>query len=220
MTAVPAGSNETYRRLMAAAGRREPFDSHVFACVLAVGLQQERQSLWDFLGLTPAVLRVLLASYFPSSGLVIPSLARSQDEEAIEEEDFRLLLLSYRARNVPEEEWLAAIVARRAQADNHLWEDLGLASRDDLNGLIRRHFPALFAKNDKNMRWKKFFYRMMCESEGLRLCKSPNCQQCPDLALCFEPDSVLIGNRSVRGPVISPVATAEPRFPVGDIRRL
>ncbi|HXP98158.1 MAG TPA: nitrogen fixation protein NifQ [Telmatospirillum sp.] len=181
-----------YERLMAGGGRRDPFDRHVFACVLAAGLQQNEKSLWDYLGLAPAILRLLLASYFPMAGVIIPPFARSSEEEVIEEEDFRLLLLSYRARNVPEEEWLAAILARRALAENHLWEDLGLTSRDDLNGLIRRHFPALFAMNDKNMRWKKFFYRMMCESEGLRLCKSPNCRQCPDIGTCFEAESPLL----------------------------
>jgi nitrogen fixation protein NifQ len=182
----------SYGRLMAGVGRRDPFDRHVFACVLAAGLEQNEQTLWDFLGVSPAILRLLLASYFPDSGISVPANARVSGEEVIEEEDFRLLLLSYRVRNVPEEEWLAAILARRAQAANHLWEDLGLASRDDLNKLIRRHFPALFALNDKNMRWKKFFYRMMCEAEGLRLCKSPNCQQCSDVVACFEVESPLL----------------------------
>lgn len=181
-----------YARLMAGGGNRDPLDRHVFACVLAAGLAQGERTLWDYLGLSPAILRLLLAGYFPAAGIVVPAHARSSNADVIEEEDFRFLLLSYRGRNVPEEEWLAAIVARRAQAANHLWEDLGLTSRDDLNGLIRRHFPQLFALNDKNMRWKKFFYRMMCESEGLRLCKSPNCQQCPDLRACFEVESPLL----------------------------
>jgi nitrogen fixation protein NifQ len=182
----------TYERLMACGGRGDRFDRHVFACILSAGLEQNEHSLWDYLGLPPAIVRLLVASYFPMAGVAIPPFARSTSEEAIEEEDFRQLLLSYRARNVPEEEWLAAILARRSQAANHLWEDLGLASRADLNELIRRHFPGLFAMNDKNMRWKKFFYRMMCESEGLRLCKSPNCQQCPDMATCFEVESPLM----------------------------
>lgn len=189
MMAPAAGA---YGRLMAGGGHRDPSDRHVFACVLAAGLNQTEQTLWDFMGFTPAILRLLLAGYFPKAGIVIPPHARAAEEEVIEEEDFRFLLLSHRARNVPEEEWLAAILARRAQAANHLWEDLGLFSRDDLNALIRRHFPSLFALNDKNMRWKKFFYRMMCEQEGLRLCKAPNCQDCPDLNACFEVESPLL----------------------------
>jgi nitrogen fixation protein NifQ len=177
---------DLYRRLTAVGNRRNAEDRHVFACLLVAGLGQDRQTLWDFLGLTPSTLRLMLASYFPQAGIVVPVGVRTSCEPAIEEEDFRALLLSYRARNVPEEEWLATIVARRAQSANHLWEDLGLFCRDDLNGLIRRHFPILFAMNDKNMRWKKFFYRMMCEAEGMHLCKSPNCQDCVDFALCFD----------------------------------
>jgi nitrogen fixation protein NifQ len=171
---------------------RDPFDRHVFACVLTLGLEQNDLPLWDFVGLSPAILRLLLAAYFPEAGIAVPGHAR-QAAEAIEEADFRLLLLSYRARHVPEEDWLAAIIARRAQAPNHLWEDLGLCCRDELNELIRRHFTGLSDLNDKKMRWKKFFYRLMCEAEGLRLCKSPNCEQCCDIVHCFEAESPLIG---------------------------
>jgi len=180
-----------YRRLMASGGRGDLFDRHLFACTVAAALVQHEKSLEDYLGLSSSVLRLLLVAYFPHYQIRISGLNKPE-EEAIEEEDFRLLLLSHRARGVPEEEWLAAIVARRAQANNHLWEDLGYNDRDDLNGMFLRHFPQLVAMNNKNMRWKKFFYRLMCESEGLRLCKSPNCAECPDLIQCFEADSPLL----------------------------
>lgn len=184
-------ARRTYERLMAGNGYRDPFDRHVFACVLAAGLTQAERPVNEFLGLTPAILRLLLAAYFPNTGISLPAFARAC-VDAVEEEDFRALLLSYRGRHVPEEEWLAAIIARRSLGPNHLWEDLGLVSRDDLNALIRRHFPRLFTLNDKNMRWKKFFYRTMCEAEGMRLCKSPNCDECPDLCACFEDDSGIL----------------------------
>lgn len=180
-----------YRRLMASGGRGDLFDRHLFACTVAAALAQHEKPLEDYLGLTTSVLRLVMAAYFPHYSLKIDGLAKPA-EEAIEEEDFRLLLLRHRTRNVPEEEWLAAIVARRAQANNHLWEDLGYNDRSDLNGMFQRHFPSLFALNDKNMRWKKFFYRLMCETEGLRLCKSPNCAECPDLKTCFEEESPLL----------------------------
>jgi len=180
-----------YRRLMASGGRGDPFDRHVFACMVSAGLAQHEQRLQDYLGMVPSVLRLLLAAYFPRYALFVEGSAMAAPE-AIEEEDFRLLLLSRRGRGIPEEEWLASIIARRAQAPNHLWEDLGLSSRDDLNGLLAKHFPSLFALNDKNMRWKKFFYRQMCEVEGLLLCKSPNCESCPDMTQCFESESPLV----------------------------
>lgn len=181
----------TYRRLMSSGGRGDLFDRHLFACTLAAALAQHEKPLEEYLGLTTPVLRLMMAAYFPDYRLDLNSLYKP-GEEAIEEEDFRFLLLQYRAKGIPEEEWLASIVARRAQANNHLWEDLSYNDRSDLNGLFQRHFPALFTLNDKNMRWKKFFYRQMCETEGLRLCKSPNCADCPDLSLCFEDESPLI----------------------------
>lgn len=180
-----------YRRLMASGGRGDLFDRHLFACTVAAALAQHERPFEDYLGLTTPVLRLLMAAYFPHYSLDLTHLFKPADE-AIEEEDFRDLLLRFRAKGIPEEEWLAAIVARRAQANNHLWEDLGYSDRSDLNGLFQRHFPSLFILNSKNMRWKKFFYRQMCEAEGLRLCKSPNCAECPDLKLCFEEESPLI----------------------------
>jgi len=183
-----------YRRLMASGGRGDLFDRHLFACTVAAALAQHEKPLEEYLGLTPPVLRLLMAAYFPHYRLDLSGHFKLE-EEAIEEEDFRLLLLQHRAKGVPEEDWLASIVARRAQANNHLWEDLGYAERGDLNGMFQRHFPSLFALNDKNMRWKKFFYRLMCETEGLRLCKSPNCADCPDMVSCFEDESPLLQNK-------------------------
>lgn len=185
MTAGPA---ITYQALMASGERGDPIDRHLLACMVSAGLAQTAEPLWDFLGLPPALLRLVLAAYFPGAGIVLPAEARPRPD-SIEEEDFRLLLLAHRNRNLPEEEWFAYILARRAQGPNHLWEDLGVTCRDDLNTLIQRHFPSIFAMNTQNMKWKKFFYRMMCEAEGMRLCKSPHCEECPDVRLCFEPES-------------------------------
>jgi nitrogen fixation protein NifQ len=35
------------------------------------------------------------------------------------------------------------------------------------------------------MKWKKFFYRMMCSSEQFRLCAAPVCSECDDFDACF-----------------------------------
>jgi len=85
--------------------------------------------------------------------------------------------------------WLAAMVARRALEPNHLWEDLGLRDRSELSRLLARHFAPLAARNTKNMRWKRFFYRMLCEDDGLVMCTTPVCTQCNDFALCFGDES-------------------------------
>ena len=57
-------------------------------------------------------------------------------------------------------------IARSALEPGHLWRSMGLESRDELRRMIRESFPALYAANDKDMRWKKFLYRRMCGWAG------------------------------------------------------
>ena len=97
----------------------------------------------------------------------------------------RELLVAHRARPGRDTLWLAAIVARRAIEPNHLWEDLGLRARTELTRLLERHFTALAAKNTRNMRWKRFFYRTLCESDGFVMCTTPVCSGCGDFDSCF-----------------------------------
>lgn len=84
--------------------------------------------------------------------------------------------------------WLAHVVACACLGDDHLWQDLRLRSRQDLSDLLRDWFPALAARNTRNMKWKKFFYKQLCERADLRICKSPSCEACSDHALCFGPE--------------------------------
>ncbi len=167
----------------------EPFDRHILACAVAIGLGNGERPLTDALGLTRDQLRGLLGRYFPAALWLSGDLPEDAGAMAIEEEDLRDLLLRHRTIGREEEVWLSAIVARRSLEFNHLWQDLGLHSRADLSGLLRGNFTALAAKNDRDMKWKKFFYRAMCEEEGLRLCKSPNCDICEDMPLCFGDES-------------------------------
>lgn len=82
---------------------------------------------------------------------------------------------------------LARALAVASMGPNHLWEDLGLGSRDQLNALMQEHFTALKVLNAQHMRWKKFLYRMLCERADMLICKSPHCAQCEDQPKCFEP---------------------------------
>jgi nitrogen fixation protein NifQ len=176
-----------YEWLMAgeAGATVEIFDRHLFACTLAVGLGSPERPLNEAVGLSRRQLADVLGRYFPAALWLLSDLPEDAGELAIEEEDLRALLLRHRASAREEEVWLAAIIARRSLELNHLWQDLGLHSRTDLSGLMRRHFPALAEKNNRDMKWKKFFYRSLCEDEGLRLCKSPNCDVCDDFKVCF-----------------------------------
>ena len=187
----------TYDRLMADGGSGELFDRHVLACAVAVvqGDPAQHQDdgqralpLTRALGLSPDALSAMFLSYFPHALDLMPWMGErddSDDDLALEEEDLRALLLSHRAGERQEELWLCHVVARRSLAENHLWQDLGLRNRDELNAMLARNFPSLVAANDGNMKWKKFFYRTLCQSEGVLICKSPNCETCDDYAVCF-----------------------------------
>jgi nitrogen fixation protein NifQ len=80
----------------------------------------------------------------------------------------------------------ATAVAVACLGDNHLWQDLLLANRGELNAIMRHWFPTMVAKNSGDMKWKKFFYRQLCEREEILICKSPSCGVCTDKAVCFE----------------------------------
>jgi nitrogen fixation protein NifQ len=83
---------------------------------------------------------------------------------------------------------LCYAIASAAMGENHLWQDMGLPDREALSALLRENFPELAAKNIGNMKWKKFFYRQLCERAGVPICKSPHCAECCDRALCFGPE--------------------------------
>jgi nitrogen fixation protein NifQ len=103
-------------------------------------------------------------------------------------EDVRQLLLEHATFPGVLSEHLARAVASASMGPNHLWQDLGFTDRGQLNAFMSTYFNALMALNHKNMRWKKFFYRMLCERAEVLICKSPHCEQCEDQPKCFEPD--------------------------------
>lgn len=103
-------------------------------------------------------------------------------------DDLRRLLLGHRAGMDPSEVWIADIVAAGCMGGNHLWQDLGLWTRTDLTDFIRINFPTLAARNDRDMKWKKFLYKQLCIQEGIYTCRSPSCEVCPDYHGCFDPE--------------------------------
>lgn len=112
-----------------------------------------------------------------------PAAGVSMDEEV---QDLVLLLMEHATYPGVLARHLAQALAQASMGPRHLWEDLGLGSRDQLNALMQEHFTSLKALNAKNMRWKKFFYRALCERAEVLICKSPHCEQCEDQPQCFE----------------------------------
>ncbi|MET0678418.1 MAG: nitrogen fixation protein NifQ [Bradyrhizobium sp.] len=165
------------------------FDRHVLASVLAVSAT-EQGTLAECAGLPAIDLVALVAEMFPAAGAswlpVGEVSAPSADDEIAMVRD---LLLAQRSTQGEVGRWLAAMLARRAMEPNHLWEDLGLRERAELSRLLMRHFAPLAGRNTRNMRWKRFFYRMLCEDDGFVMCTTPVCTQCNDFDLCFGEES-------------------------------
>lgn len=161
-------------------------DRMIFGRVLDLAAADPARNLSQGLALAKADLAVMAARHATRHAPAVASLPDDDTgEDAIEEADLRDFLIEHGARMSDEERWLAAILARRSLEPNHLWQDMGFHDRGELNMMFQHHFPALVALNASDMKWKKFFYRQLCEREGMLLCKSPNCEVCEDVEVCF-----------------------------------
>jgi len=140
------------------------------------------------LGLDEADFSALLARHYHGIKLIVNLKQSIVDPRALERDDVLALLLEYRAGNDISEQWMAKIVTAACIASDHLWQDLGLWSRDYLSRLMTQNFPALAAKNIHDMKWKKFLYKQLCEREGINACRAPSCEYCVDYLKCFGPE--------------------------------
>jgi len=197
-TVYPEGKTLTlqamYTHLMQAnaATACDPFDGHVLACIFAAAADECRAggSFTDALGISGPILRGNIEGYFPGTleGLEIFNLdvepAMNEDEKCLRE-----LLWRFRTASSPINSLLTLLIARRATRPNHLWQDIGLANRDELSRLMMRHFVTLAHRNDQDMKWKKFFYRMICRDDGFNMCVAPCCSECGDFNICFGSES-------------------------------
>jgi len=157
-----------------------------FAGVISESLRNERLPL--IRGLSESCFQKLLKEYFEDLAFAngpsnVQVLQYDEFDEIVE------LLLEHRADKSEQERWLSYAIATASMGENHLWQDMGLPSRKVLSELLNTHFPTLAAKNKGDMKWKKFFYRQLCERAGVPICKSPHCADCCDFRVCFGPES-------------------------------
>ncbi len=157
------------------------------ACVVDQSLRQNRLPL--IRGLSQDVLGKLLDDCYP--GIVAPPVSAGPDVPALVDEfdDLVELLLEHRAAPDEQSAWLVHAIATAAMGENHLWQDMGLPNRKVLSELMQNQFPTLAARNVGDMKWKKFFYRQLCERAEVLICKSPNCADCCDHRICFGPEN-------------------------------
>ncbi|MGZ5051857.1 MAG: nitrogen fixation protein NifQ [Methylobacter sp.] len=144
----------------------------------------------DALGLAETQFLALAKAIFP--GYLLDSNAASgmklDFSRMLEKQDLEQLLRRHAAVQGDEAEWLIGIIVAACLGSDHLWQDLGLWCRGDLSAMLRHNFPELAASNSKDMKWKKFLYKQLCEAEGLYVCRAPSCEVCQDYHKCFGPE--------------------------------
>ncbi|HUW49392.1 MAG TPA: nitrogen fixation protein NifQ [Sulfuricella sp.] len=98
------------------------------------------------------------------------------------------LLMAHRTRPDTESKWLAFVIATACMGNDHLYQDMGLPNRQVLSDLLEEYFTSLFARNTGNMKWKKFFYKQLCDRAEIQACRAPSCSVCIDYLKCFGPE--------------------------------
>jgi nitrogen fixation protein NifQ len=191
----------------------DQFDGHILACVFAAAADecQSSGSFTDAIGISGSTLCSNIERFFPGS-LAQMKIYDLEAEATVSEDERCLRELLWRFRSASSEinSLLAILIARRATRGKHLWQDLGLANRGELSRLMVKHFAQLARRNEHDMKWKKFFYRMICRDEGFTMCIAPCCSECLDIALCFgdEPGESLFARSRLTGTVPELIATS------------
>lgn len=103
-----------------------------------------------------------------------------------ERQDLITLLSSHKDRGQPLSEMAATVIATACLNSSHLWKSLAFNERSELSQWITLNFPALAAEN-KQMRWKRFFYLQLCKQGGDYICRAPSCGECSNFKDCFLP---------------------------------
>lgn len=180
-----------YPDMMAEAADRADVRTLAFAGVIALAPTRPAPYNVPIAGLKCDDLAALLHIFFP--GCDQDSFHVSTDDTALaprsdEFLDLVELLMSHCSCEPRTGKWVAHAIATASMGQNHLWQDMGLPHRGALNELIRSSFASLHALNSGDMKWKKFFYRQLCERAGILICKSPSCGACIDHRVCFGPE--------------------------------
>ncbi len=177
--------DETYRWLV---GDVQSFPVHVLASTLALALAEaeaEHRPVNETAGYDGAPK--MLLQWFPHAVKKLSgggALVRDEDELCLVD-----LLLRGANTGSEMERLLAGMIARRAQRPNHLWQDLGLRNRGELSKLMDDYFAPLARRNTSDMKWKKFFSRLICRDASYTLCTAPSCGECSDYDNCFNEES-------------------------------
>ena len=180
-------------RLLSRAPNREDLQAVVLAGIIAVLWREDSPNPVPILGLRKDDFVRLATRYLGPSGEMIaarsvPGASHPADGRQREFGDLLRLFLDHSTVVSEDTEWLARAIATACLGNNHLWQDLGVPSRRVVSQLLVDYFTSLAQRNTSDMRWKKFFYKQLCERADIKLCKAPSCAECVDYDLCFGPE--------------------------------
>ncbi len=180
------GREVIYSRLTASTADKLSPNHEWLACMMASWCSGQG-ALPDYLGLEAGQFNRLRQRLFPDCSLpeCAPSGSKLDFSRMLEKDDLLRLLKHFSKPDTPEIDWIIGVIVAGTLGSDHLWQDLGLWSRSQLSAMLQYNFPELAAKNDKDMKWKKFLYKQLCEAEGLYLCRVPSCDVCIDYAKCY-----------------------------------
>ncbi|MDP2828611.1 MAG: nitrogen fixation protein NifQ [Sulfuricellaceae bacterium] len=185
----------SYEWLMAHAQNPADNLTRAFAGVIHNSRRNKVLEAHVMLGLEEETFESLMENYFPgalqNAGMTMPSVTAAPGCEALRGDEFGDLLdllLEHRTQPDQESEWLAFAIATACMGNDHLYQDMGLPNRQMLSELLSGYFTSLFVRNSGNMKWKKFFYKQLCDRTGVNACRAPSCMVCDDYLKCFGPE--------------------------------
>jgi len=168
---------------------RGSFNDHALASMLA-SWRMGGSVYPDHLGLGADGFAAMCAYHFPGPawpGKATGSAAWNSDSMP-EYNELRQLFTDYQAPRLSEQPWWIDLLIIGCGGHEHMWRDMGLFERDDLSRLLHENFPQLAARNSRDMKWKKFLYKQLCEREGIIACPAPTCDACSHFSDCFAPE--------------------------------
>ena len=186
-TATSTAPQDVYDLLMAAR-RGDPIEDTLARIIASWSLGIGAMPRW--LGLGRERFEQLLQTHFPGLHAgQLPDMGSQVDvQRQLEMDDLHRLLMQNRSDDHAVRALMADIVVAACMGSDHLWQDLGLWNRADLSKLMCDSFAPLAERNNRDMKWKKFLYKQLCETEGIYTCRSPSCEVCADFAVCFGPE--------------------------------
>lgn len=178
-------AKQDFQRLMSMTESSDDIMAIAFAGVISMRIARPPPYDAPIAGLDSPSMDALMQLFFRQEKLSPSPERASCLGNGDEFGDLLDLLLEH--RTIPDEKsrWLAHAVATACMADNHLWQDMGLPGRTVLSQLLNTFFTSLAQRNTGDMKWKKFFYRQICERSGLMVCRAPSCKVCSDYSNCF-----------------------------------